>query len=104
MIPMLAVLMKGNPDNMGRVNVGALHQHIICSNAFAHGLLKVGACRLILTNTVAGQEHSQLLFLPPVVLGLCVVLHFCGFSEPTVLGQNKPHVGECKRRHIRRVH
>lgn len=107
MIPMRAVLITGKLINMGRVNVGAVHQHVICSNAFACGLLTVGAistCRLILTNTMARQEHSQLLFVQPAVLGLCVVLHFCGFSKQTISWQNEPCVGECKLRPVRRVH
>lgn len=74
---MRAVPMTRKLINVGRVNVGAVHQHGICLNAFAHGLLKVGAifpCCLILTDTVAGQEHSQLLFLLPAVLGLCCII------------------------------
>lgn len=75
MSPMCAVTMIGKLINMGRVNVGAVHQRGICSDAFVCGLLKVGAtspCHLILTDTVAGQEHGQL-FLLPVVLGLCCI-------------------------------
>lgn len=97
--------MIGKLVNVGRVNFGAVYQHGICSNAFVCGLLKVGAtfpCHLILTDTVAGQEHGQLLFLLPVVLGLCWITllwlqwadHIvgewaqCGWVQTDLLGES----------------
>ena len=92
MMPMRAFPMTGRLIDMGRVNVGAVHQHLICSNPFACELLKVGAtspCCLILTDTRL-DSSSQLLFLLPAVLGLCCVTLPCLQQADHVVAERTP--------------